>query len=484
MAALVAVVGVRLYAWREGRRLDRLVSKNVAEISAAADMDAALLRQRVALALLLLGADNEARKRDISAQESAFRAALYRLEASAETPAEAGVLTQLRAAFGRYDLARDGVLSLLQKGERVEASRAFAKDVARAYDAVAALCAQVLAGNRREVASAMVASAAASKRQTYLMLGSTILVLGVGGLLLWTLVGSVFRPLRSMAREALVSVNGDSPPEVVKRDDLRVLAWSLRSLCREASQLRTHRDREKAADAHSWRLVAVGESVAKLVHDMRNRLGLIGGYAKFIAERPDDAQVIADNAPIIWSQVRKLERMLRQVTDFSRPASLDASPVSMNDLVMEALDQIDRQVPTEVRVETELEPGLPNVLADPDKMGRVIANLVLNAIEALNGGGLVRVETCERDGSVVLAVADDGPGVAPEARERIFDPFFTTKKKGTGLGLAICKQIVEEHGGSLVLESSDGRGATFSVLLPRSTKGPNSLPNRVSFPPG
>ena len=125
--------------------------------------------------------------------------------------------------------------------------------------------------------------------------------------------------------------------------------------------------------------------------------------------------------------------------------------------------------PKAVRIETGFACGERDVLGDETQLFQVLLNLVLNAFEALDAqGGTVRVSTAVQGSYIALRVADNGPGIPEEARDKIFDPFFTTKGsgKGIGLGLAIVYQIVEAHGGSIAMEAAAGQGTAFTVTLP------------------
>jgi two-component system NtrC family sensor kinase len=120
----------------------------------------------------------------------------------------------------------------------------------------------------------------------------------------------------------------------------------------------------------------------------------------------------------------------------------------------------------DVKVVMELEKGLPMVMLDGDQMRQVAINLILNAGSAMGRGGLLTISTSIDDGYAVIRFRDNGSGVAQDNLEKIFEPFFTTKEKGTGLGLAITKQIVEQHHGSISIESEAGVGTTVTVRLP------------------
>jgi len=109
---------------------------------------------------------------------------------------------------------------------------------------------------------------------------------------------------------------------------------------------------------------------------------------------------------------------------------------------------------------------LPPVVADRDHLKQVMLNLILNGLQAMPGGGTLTIEAARGRDGLMLAVADTGDGIPPEALPRVFDPYFTTKAKGLGLGLAIARRIIEEHGGKIEVESQPARGSRFSVILP------------------
>jgi signal transduction histidine kinase len=127
----------------------------------------------------------------------------------------------------------------------------------------------------------------------------------------------------------------------------------------------------------------------------------------------------------------------------------------------------------DVRIQLHLDPGIPNILIDKEQIKQVLMNFVLNAIQAMEDGGVVELSTrlFAKDGSqqfVQIGVRDSGVGIAVKDLENIFNPFFTTKKEGSGLGLSISHQIVQEHGGSVVVESKVDEGSTFVINLPVS----------------
>ncbi len=217
------------------------------------------------------------------------------------------------------------------------------------------------------------------------------------------------------------------------------------------------------------RLAAVGQMVTTVSHEIRTPLALIGGFARQVLR--DGAALPANSRRklgIIVDEVARLEGMLAELNDLARPQQYNWREVDLAELV----SRVRELMAPELR-ERGLElaawpaPGLPRVVADPDKLSQVLINLVQNAAQASPAGGRVELGLdLDALGQVVLVVADQGPGIAPELRERIFQPFYTTKNRGTGLGLPVARRIVEEHGGRISVEGREGAGALFRVVLP------------------
>jgi signal transduction histidine kinase len=182
-------------------------------------------------------------------------------------------------------------------------------------------------------------------------------------------------------------------------------------------------------------------------------------------DRPDFREIFEEGAQAIGEEVRRLKRIVDEFSRFARLPAPELSPVPAEELVASVL-ALYPAPPPGVELIREIEPGLPAVRADRDQILQVLLNLIRNAVEAMPAGGALRV-TARREGdAVAVSVTDSGPGIAPEDLPRVFEPYFTTKEGGTGLGLAIARRIAEEHGGRLDLESTPGRGATFTLRLP------------------
>jgi two-component system sensor histidine kinase HydH len=173
-------------------------------------------------------------------------------------------------------------------------------------------------------------------------------------------------------------------------------------------------------------------------------------------------------ADIMIQEVDRLNRVITELLEFSRPMELKRKAADLAVLVRQALGTIEGQARERgIAVQAHLPPGLPVASIDPDRMTQVFLNLFLNALAAMDRGGVLTVGIARQDDdSLRVSVTDTGTGIRKEDLGRVFDPYFTTKPSGTGLGLAIVHRIVEAHGGEIRLESDPGKGTTFTVLLP------------------
>ncbi len=214
------------------------------------------------------------------------------------------------------------------------------------------------------------------------------------------------------------------------------------------------------------RLAAIGEMAATVAHEIRNPLGGIRGFTAFLAQDIPEDDPRRRLVEKIEAGAKSLDKVVNGLLEYTRPVELHLKPTGVAALVDAALGFVALD-PGQVSVNNRINPEL-RVLADPDKVRQVFLNILLNAVQSMEGAGRIDIDAEAGSGDVTLAFQDTGHGIAEEDLARVFSPFFTTREKGTGLGLAVCAKIVEGHGGELRAESEAGRGATFYVRLPRA----------------
>lgn len=222
----------------------------------------------------------------------------------------------------------------------------------------------------------------------------------------------------------------------------------------------------------SERFAAIGEAAARLSHEIKNPLMLMGGFADQVRRHLPQGCKDGEKLAIIESEAKRLETLLNEVRDFTRPAAPRIVVGDFNETVRASLAvMVEALQAHKITLETHLEDSLPAVPHDPDRFKQVLLNLFKNAAEAMESGGRLTVGTQTLAGKIRLTVADTGGGISESVRERVFDPFCTTKESGTGLGLAVCQRIVEDHHGEIRFASS-AAGTTFTVDIPLAPASP------------
>jgi len=278
-------------------------------------------------------------------------------------------------------------------------------------------------------------------------------------------------PLRELQAKIARVRQGDLNVSVSfaqRNDDIGDLGRDFNEMVRQLRESREEIQRlYRTQMSRAEHLATLGELATGLAHEIRNPLAGIAGVIDIIGRDLPESSPAREVLSEVQQEVMHIKRILSDLLETARPKPPDFRPSDLNSTTEHAVTLARQQTlsrPIEIRLTKahELEP----VEHDAAQIQQVLLNLLLNAIQAIEGAGNIRVRVGSQDGLATVTVSDTGRGISPEHLANIFRPFYTTKKKGTGLGLSLVSRIVEAHGGRIEVASTPGEGSQFVVWLP------------------
>ena len=303
---------------------------------------------------------------------------------------------------------------------------------------------------------------------------ATLAVFALGMLLSLVLAAAVSRPVQALTDAAERVAAGDLSARVPASgsDELGALARTFNQMVERLGESRALEERLRVAE----RSTAMGRFASALAHEIRNPLNSISLTIDHVRTRlaPEDETRRDEFQALMATLKSEVTRLNRLVGDFlssGQPARLDPRPCDVGAVVRETAALVEHKARDQaIVVEVDAPPGLPATVADPELLKTCFLNLVLNAFEAMPGGGRLslraQLEGPEDAQAIAVLVSDTGVGMSAEATAIAFEPYFSTKETGVGLGLALVSRIVEGHGGRVELDSTPGRGTSVRLLLP------------------
>jgi two-component system, NtrC family, nitrogen regulation sensor histidine kinase NtrY len=297
------------------------------------------------------------------------------------------------------------------------------------------------------------------------------LLVAAGGVLLgialaWWATARVTRPVRELSERAreVAAGNWGGTVQVHSADEIGQLALAFNRMTRELVE---QRDRLVQAE----RVAAWRELARRLAHELKNPLFplqiTVENMQRAREHHPAEFdEVFREGSATLLAELANLKQIVGRFSEFAKMPPPQMQPVELNALVEKAVQLFQPQLEkSHVAAKTDLDPSLGIVRADGDQLSGVLRNLMLNAIDAMPGGGTLTLRTRRHDGAARLEVSDTGQGLTPEECARLFTPYYTTKTHGTGLGLAIVQSVVSDHKGRISVESEPARGTTFRIDL-------------------
>ena len=304
--------------------------------------------------------------------------------------------------------------------------------------------------------------AEAKRTLTLYMLGIAILVTTLVAFISHRIGKNLTEPIKDLVgfTAKVAEGNLDEQCEIKTHDEIGDLALAFNQMTRNLQ-----RSRDKLIQAE--RLATAGKMSASFAHEIRNPLSSMRMLSQLLMQKQEMAAEHRQSLQYILEEIERIDTIVKGLMDFARPSTLNLAQQPLEPTLQAVLSLMEANLTHhQIQLVLESAPDLPDFQFDSDKIKQAFMNVLLNAMEAMPQGGTLTVATLKLEDGVSIKVADMGVGIPETDIEHLFEPFFSRKDKGTGLGLANVKRILEEHGGTVEIESTLGKGTTVSMWLP------------------
>lgn len=303
---------------------------------------------------------------------------------------------------------------------------------------------------------------AAKRTLTWSMLGIAAFVTTLVAFISHRIGKNITEPIKDLVgfTEQVAGGNLDEQCEIKTQDEIGDLTLAFNQMTQELKQ-----SRDKLIQAE--RLATAGKMSASFAHEIRNPLSSMRMLSQMLIQKPETSAEQRQSLQYILEEIERIDNIVKGLMDFARPTTLNLEQQPLVPALQAVLALMEANLTHhQIQLVPELASDLPDFQFDSDKIKQAFMNVVLNAMEAMPQGGTLTVAAFKQEDAVCIKVTDTGIGISTEDIEHLFEPFFTRKEKGTGLGLANVQRILEEHGGTVEIESIPDEGTTVSMWLP------------------
>lgn len=297
-----------------------------------------------------------------------------------------------------------------------------------------------------------------------IVLASTL----VAGVLVWRFTRPISN-LSNAAREVAFGNLAVRVPDADRSDEIGQLAQNFNEMTAELEKTKELEDQLRQAEKSA----VIGRLGSAIAHEIRNPLNYINLTLDHLRSKfsPGNGKIAEYNKLIgqIKTEVARINQQISDFLNYSRPAKADLQPIDARKTIEDSLRLVEAQAAeNNIKIGVVEHEDVPQIMGDPEFLRSVFNNLFINAVQSMgSGGGSLSVKICPDDDFVRFEISDTGAGIPDENLSKIFEPYFSTKETGTGLGLAIVQKIVELHNGTIAVESKEGNGTKFTILLPK-----------------
>lgn len=453
------------YAARMDRHLTRILENNIAPFEMAEALETALINQKGFVSYYFLDNDANWLKR-LGEYRQAFKERLSDVLLLEQDKKQKDLINRIAAEYRQYIEGKDQVIQFYKVGQW-ETGKSLHKKIRNHFFKILDLCEYYKAYHKLKIKEARTNSQAEARRIQIMAVSAMVVALLVALIFIMVIMLQILGPIRNLATTA------DGKEDTNRsRDEVQALKQRVHGMIEDIDQTQSELQKSREHLLQAEKMALVGKLAAGMAHSIRNpltsakmRLFSLNRTLELSSTQGEDFDVISD-------EIKHIDTIVQNFLEFSRPPKLKIQKISPSEVVDMAIQLLKHRLDSyNVKIQTERRGSLPEVMGDPEQLKEVLVNLVVNACEAMQDGGMIVIaerETVIQAGgrAAIIRLTDNGPGIAAILQDKIFQPFFTTKEEGTGLGLSIAERIVNEHGGRLYLKSQEDTGTTFEIALP------------------
>lgn len=461
------------YTYRMQGLMGRIIDKNLSAFEAAEELETDLATQKGFVSYYFIDGDPAWLKK-LKAHRRSFRAQLEKALSLAETKEQKSLIARIETKYAEYTALKDQVIGYYRAGE-MEKGKRLHETLRPLFSGILDLCGKYKEFSRQSIREVRQRSSIQAEKLRVVAATAILIVLILSILLAFVLVHDILEPVRRLAGETIRDRNFRRP-----EDEVLALKKGVHGLIQEYDQTYFELEKSREHLFQAEKLAMVGKLAAGMAHSVRNPLTSVK-MRLFSLDRSldlNDAQ--KEDFDVISEEIGHIDNILQNFLEFARPPKLKLQRVSPSEVVDQAALLLRHRLEScNGALTIERATPLPEVQVDPEQLKEAFVNIVVNACEAVRDGPVITIREEEQsidDGNraAVIWITDNGPGIPERIRQKIFEPFFTTKEEGSGLGLSIVERIIQEHGGSVAIKSGEGKGTSFIIMLPITSRKESS----------
>lgn len=453
------------YTFRMEGLLATITERDLVAFQNAEALEDALMRQKGLVSYYLLDGNPDWLKQEESLRRE-FLDRMAPARDASDDPGQRQALAEIATEYEQYAAQKMRVVDLYRRGDR-EASAELHRDLRLRFESLIQRSAQFKQFHTQRILTVEVYSHEQAQRLRIISLAAIFSSAALTLLLAFVFVYQILEPLRRLTLEAYrIGVPTSSENEV------KALSRGVRVLLHDVDHKQSELERSRESLLQAEKMALVGKLAAGMAHSIRNPFTSVKMRLFSLGRSLDLDEVQKDDFEVISEEIQHIDTIVQNFLEFSRPPKLKMQSVSPSSVVDSTLRLLEHRLKSYgVTVTVERPIPLPLVRVDIEQLKEVLANLIINACEAMAPGGAIAVEEevdlrPPQGHAAVIRVRDNGPGIPAHLLGKIFQPFFSTKEQGTGLGLSIAQRIIADHGGRLEVESTEGQGTVFIITLP------------------